>query len=64
MQILYNGLLEILGRLLYTYLCPLLGACEVIRGSCGSSSQLFVIVVTESHFVHDSCKIMTALIIM
>jgi hypothetical protein len=33
-------------------------------GSCGSSSLLFVIVVTVSHFVHDSCKIMTALIIM
>jgi hypothetical protein len=36
MQTLYNGLPEILGTLLYTYLHPLSGAHEV----CGASWQL------------------------
>ncbi len=53
----------VLGRLLYAYLHPLLGADELV-GSHGSLSLLFVMKVMVCHFVSDSHEVMTALIVV
>jgi hypothetical protein len=58
MQIVYNGLPKFLGRLLYAYLHPLLGADE-LNGSHGSLSLPFVMKVMVCHFVSDSHEVMT-----
>jgi hypothetical protein len=46
MQILYNGSLEILGRLFILIYAHCWELVKSSMGSCGSSSLLFVIVVT------------------
>jgi hypothetical protein len=65
MQIVYNGFPKFLGRLLYAYLHPLLGA-ELMNsvGSHGGLSLPFVMKVMVCHFVSDSHEVMTALIVV
>jgi len=55
----YNGLPKSLGRLLYAYLHPLLGADEL-----GSSSLPFMMKVMVCHFVSNSHEVMTALTVV
>jgi hypothetical protein len=62
-QIVYNGLPKLLGRLLYAYLHPLLGADDSV-GSHGSLSLPFVMKVMVCHFVSNSHEAMTALIVV
>jgi hypothetical protein len=62
-QCLYNGLPNFLGRLLYAYLHPPLGADE-LSGSHVSLSLPFVMKVMVCHFVSDFHEVMTALIVM
>jgi hypothetical protein len=63
MQLLYNGLHGILGGLFYTYLHPWWKLMKSV-GSHGSLSLLFVMEVTVWHFVTNSHKVMTALIVV
>jgi hypothetical protein len=60
----YIGLPKFLGRLLYAYLHPLLGADELSGYSHGSLSLPFVMKVMVCHFVSDSHEVMTALIVV
>jgi hypothetical protein len=60
----YNGLSKFLGRLLYAYLHPLLGALLNSVGSHGSLSLSFVMKMMVCHFARDSHEVMTALILM
>jgi hypothetical protein len=60
----YNGFPKFLGRLLYAYLHPLLGALMNSVGRHGSLSLPFVMKVTVCHFVSDSHEVMTALIVV
>jgi hypothetical protein len=63
MQIVYNGLPNFLGRLLYAYLHHCWELMNLV-GSHGSSSLPFVMKVMVCHFVSDSHEVMTALIVV